>query len=186
MKYDIVPLPEERWKGHLLPFAYTSQHCYDAEITQSDGLFSARFVKKPLETPFVYDMEEDDFPDALYADWWDGAEAFGVLVGDELVACIEIWREEWSKRLRVTELWVAEDYRRQGIGAALMSLAKQRARELHCRAVMLETQTNNEKAIAFYLSQGFSFFGFDRSAYGNRDVDNRKVRLELGVYLEET
>jgi ribosomal protein S18 acetylase RimI-like enzyme len=55
---------------------------------------------------------------------------------------------------------------------------------MNCRAMMLETQSCNENAIAFYIAQGFSFFGFDRSCYGNKDIENCEVRLELGLYVE--
>ena len=104
---------------------------------------------------------------------------------DGLLAAIEIWHEKWSNRLRVTELWVDASLRRKGVGTRLMNLAKQRAQELGCRALMLETQSCNENAIAFYLSQGFTFFGFDRSCYGNNDVEKREVRIELGLYLPQ-
>ena len=36
MNYEIQPLPVEKWKGHKIPFCYTSSHYYEAEITQSD------------------------------------------------------------------------------------------------------------------------------------------------------
>ncbi len=68
-------------------------------------------------------------------------------------------------------------------GHALMDFAKQQAKELGCRVLILETQSCNETAIAFYLAQGLTFFGFDRCCYGNRDVENREMRLELGCYM---
>jgi ribosomal protein S18 acetylase RimI-like enzyme len=71
----------------------------------------------------------------------------------------------------------------QGVGTQLMNIAKEQARKLKCRVIMLETQSCNTPAIAFYLSQGFEFFGFDRSAYGNNDVEKCEVRLELGQYI---
>jgi ribosomal protein S18 acetylase RimI-like enzyme len=70
------------------------------------------------------------------------------------------------------------------MGKALMNLAKQKAKEMGCRAMVLETQSCNENAIAFYRAQGFSFFGFDRSCYGNRDIENHEVRLEMGLYMD--
>ena len=89
-----------------------------------------------------------------------------------------------SNRLRVTSIWVAEKYRRKGFGKNLLTLAKSKALELGCRALMLETQSCNDKAIAFYLSQGLTLFGFDRSCYSNSDIEKHEVRLELGMYLE--
>ena len=48
---------------------------------------------------------------------------------------------------------------------------------------MLETQSCNAAAIAFYRSQGFTLNGFDRSCYGNDDVQRREVRLDLVFFL---
>ena len=44
-----------------------------------------------------------DYPDSLYQDHWEGAEAYGVVSDSgELLACIEVCPEEWSNRLMVT------------------------------------------------------------------------------------
>lgn len=176
-------LPKERWQGHVLPMRYETAHYFDAEISQSDRGFEARFVKRPFEQATTRG-DGGDYPDRLYEKWWEGAEAYGVLENGELVACVEVWKEGWSNRLRVTEFWVDKSHRRKGLGRALMDFAKQCAKELGCRVLMLETQSCNETAVAFYLAQGLSFFGFDRCCYGNRDVENREVRLELGCYID--
>jgi len=180
--FQIQHLPKEQWQGHNFLFRYETSHYYDAEIITGEEQFTARFTKRAFEKPIRIGGEEGD--DRLYAPWWEGAEAYGVLEDGGLIACVELWKEEWSKRLRVTELWVADSHHRRGIGGALMDFAKQRARELGCRALMLETQSGNENAIAFYLAQGLTLFGFDRSCYTNRDVERRDVRLELGCYIE--
>lgn len=180
MNRDIKPLLKEQWQGYELDFRYETANYYDAAIKQDSSGFYASFIKKPFSAPIT-----KEFKDKLFPDHWDGAQAFGIFDGDYLIACLEIWKEEWSNRLRVTELWVDEKYRRQGIGKKLMDLAKKKAQEWGCRVLFLETQSCNEKAIAFYLSQGFTFFGFDRSCYGNQDIENREVRIELGMYLEK-
>jgi len=48
---------------------------------------------------------------------------------------------------------------------------------------MLETQSCNEAAIAFYLAYGFSLIGFDACCYGNKDIEGKEVRLEFGLFL---
>ena len=132
--------------------------------------------------------EEYDFPDRLYQDHWEKAEAFGI-VGEEngekkLLACVEICPEEWSNRLMVTELWVTDELKRQGIGRRLMDLAKEKAREQNRRALILETQSCNVRAIAFYLSQGLQLIGFDSCCYTNRDVERHEIRFDMGILLE--
>ncbi len=51
------------------------------------------------------------------------------------------------------------------------------------RMAVLETQTCNERAIAFYRKCGFQVIGFDLYAYSNHDPEAHEVRLEMGKKL---
>lgn len=184
MKRKIVPLPKEQWKDCVVPIGYTSHAYYDVELLQEEAGFTASFRLKPMETPVVHTPEECDFADRLYADYWENAFAWGVVEDGKLLAAIETCPEEWNNRLRVTELWVSEPLRRQGVGHALMALAKEQARRERRRAVVLETQSCNVNAIGFYLHEGFSLIGFDACCYTNHDIERREVRLEMGWLRE--
>ena len=145
-------------------------------------------MKKRFEKPFVHE-EHGDFPDILFPDYWEGAQVFGIVSEEngkkEILACIEICPEEWSNRLMVTELWVSEKLRRQGIGSALMNIAKEKAKEQGRRAVILETQSCNTGAIAFYRRQGFKLIGFDACCYTNRDIEKKEVRFNMGFFPDQ-
>ena len=184
-QYEIVALPKEQWKGTPIPMATRNDSYYDFEISplNHDGC-TVSIVRKPAEQEIVHTPEEYDFPDGLYQDHWEKAEAYGVVgTGGEMLACIEVCPEEWSNRLMVTELWVSEELRRKGIGKRLMDKAKEIAVNQKRRAVILETQSCNTKAIAFYLSQGFELIGFDTCCYTNNDIGRREVRINLGYFF---
>lgn len=100
-----------------------------------------------------------------------------------LLACIELCPEEWSNRLLVTELWVSEGLQGQGLGKRLMDKAKEIAALQKRRAIILETQSCNTKAIGFYLHQGFALIGFDSCCYTNDDIARREVRVNLGCFF---
>lgn len=104
---------------------------------------------------------------------------------EELIACVETCPEEWFNRLRVCELWVHENYRRQGIAHRLMAVAKEQARLERRRAIILETQSCNAGAIAFYRQEGFTLIGFDSCCYSNRDIERKEVRMELGILYQK-
>ena len=188
MEYEIQPLPKAAWKGVPIPLRYTTEEYYDLEIAGGRDGFQIRMEKKKLDAPVTHSPEQYDFPDCLYQDYWEKAEAWGIVSEENgerrLLACIELCPEEWSNRLMVTELWVADELHRRGIGTRLMNLAKQRARAQNRRAVILETQSCNVRAIAFYLSQGFELIGFDSCCYTNRDVARHEVRFDFGFFLE--
>ena len=185
MHYDIVPLPKEQWKGTVILMTIRSDSYYDIELSplNSEGSIIS-LVRKTAEKEIVHTPEEYDFPDSLYQDYWEGAEAYGVLTDEgEMAACIEVCPEEWSNRLMVTELWVRDDLRGKGIGKRLMDKAKEVAISQKRRAVILETQSYNTNAIGFYLHQGFELIGFDTCCYTNNDIGRREVRINLGYFF---
>lgn len=185
MNYEVVYLPREQWQGQPLLIGYTTEEYYDVTVEQTERGFSLDVTKKRFEKPVTHTPEENDFPDRLYAKWWPNACAWGVIIDGVLKAAIETAVEEWSNRLRVTELWVDRDYQKKGIGHALMETAKEQARKKHCRAVMLETQSCNANAVGFYLHEGFTLIGLDTCCYRNDDLSRKEVRLELGWFPEE-
>ncbi|WP_035795546.1 GNAT family N-acetyltransferase [Butyrivibrio sp. WCD3002] len=189
MEYEIVSLPKEEWQGTPIMMRNTSEEYYDLEIEESDDEFSAKMVKKKFDTPVTHTPEEYDFPDKLYQEFWEGAEAFGIVAEEngekKLLACIEFCPEEWSNRLLITELWVADELHRKGIGTKLMNLAKEKAKAQGRRAIMLETQSCNVRAITFYRKQGFKLMGFDRCCYTNRDIERHEVRFNLVFFMDD-
>ena len=178
--YDIVYLPPSRWKGEILPMRYTTREYYNLSVCRTGSGLGVTFEKRAFDAPVTHTAEEYDFPDRLYADWWEGAEAWGIVRDDALLAAVEFCPEDWSNRLRVTELWVSPALQGQGYGAALMAVARRRAVHDNRRGILLETQSCNVHAIGFYLHEGFTLIGFDAFAYSNRDPARREVRMELG------
>ena len=181
---EIVPLPKEQWKGTPIPLSYTTREYYDVDITEHDDGFRVDMVRKPMEAPVTHNPEDYDFPDSLYQPHWEGAQAWGVVEDGKLLACIETCPEEWSNRLMVTELWVCEALRRQGVGHRLMAIAKEQATCENRRAIILETQSCNVDAIAFYRHEGFELIGFDSCCYTNRDIERREVRFDMGFFMD--
>lgn len=183
----IVPLPKEEWEGTILPMRYTTEHCFDLKMERNAQGYEITFHKQKLDSPVTHVPEAYDFSDRLYQPHWEKAYAWGIVSEQEgtrkLLACIETCPEEWSNRLMVTELWVHEKLRRQGIGHRLMAIAKEQAWLEHRRALILETQSCNTGAICFYEQEGFSLIGFDSCCYSNRDRERKEIRLDMGCFF---
>lgn len=187
--YHIIHLPKEQWEGSVIPMRYTTNEYFDVAVSQTVNGYEIKLEKRDFEKPVSHYPEEYDFPDRLYAPHWEKACAWGIVAdgegGKELRACIETCPEEWSNRLIVTELWVHEDLRRQGIGHALMALAKEQAVSENRRALILETQSCNVGAISFYQKEGFALAGFDSCCYSNRDLERKEVRIDMAYLLRQ-
>ncbi len=181
----IVALPKDKWKGTPIPLVTRSDSYYDLEISPlgREGC-TVKIARKPSGQEIVHTPEEYGFPDSLYQDHWEKAEAYGVVSdAEELLACIEVCPEEWSNRMMVTELWVCDELQGKGLGKRLMDKAKELAVKQNRRAIILETQSCNTNAIGFYLHQGFELIGFDTCCYTNNDIGRREVRINLGFFF---
>ena len=179
---NIEKLDKQEWKGEHLPVSYTSEYYYDISIERTEDGFSIPVQKKKFDMPFTHVPEDGDYPDRLYEDWWEKAEAFGIVEDGKLLAAIEINPEEWSNRLLITELFTDEKIRRKGYGKKLIDLAKKMTLEQGYRVLMLETQSSNVNAVDFYLSQGFTLIGFDSCCYTNTDMQRKEVRFNMGWF----
>lgn len=190
--FHVIHLPKEQWEGTVIPMRYTTEEYFDVKIDmdketgKEEKGYYVSIRKCKFDQPVSHTPEEYDFPDKLYQPHWEKAYAWGIVSEEEetpeLLACIETCPEEWSNRLIVTELWVHEKFRRQGIAHALMAIAKEQAVLEHRRAVILETQSCNVGAIRFYQKEGFELIGFDSCCYSNRDLERKEVRINMGYF----
>ncbi len=74
---------------------------------------------------------------------------------------------------KIGRMAVLPDYRRQGVGAALLSTLVNRAKTLGLPLVMLEAQVG---ALAFYNRYGFTAYG---DIYVDAGIDHRKMVRKL-------
>ena len=187
MKNHIIhKLRKDIWKGTLLPIEYTSKEYYDVNMQRTDDGFQISIQKKKFTKPFIHSLEDCEYQDKLYEDWWEDAEAFGIIEDNKLLAAIEICPESWTNRLIITELFVDEKLRRQGYGKKLLDIAKKITVEKNYRTLILETQSSNINAVDFYLHAGFTLIGFDSCCYTNTDLERKEIRLNMGWFPVKT
>ena len=187
MKNHIIhKLRKDIWKGTLLPIEYTSKEYYDVNMQRTDDGFQISIQKKKFTKPFIHSLEDCEYQDKLYEDWWEDAEAFGITEDNKLLAAIEICPESWTNRLIITELFVDEKLRGQGYGTKLLDIAKKITVEKNYRTLILETQSSNINAVDFYLHAGFTLIGFDSCCYTNTDLERKEIRLNMGWFPIKT
>jgi [ribosomal protein S18]-alanine N-acetyltransferase len=85
-----------------------------------------------------------------------------------------------ADELHVLNVATAAEYRRRGIGLALMNQALAYARDRKARLVVLEVRLSNEAAIQLYRSMGFFAIGLRPGYY----ADNGEDALEMVLVLD--
>ena len=172
---EIRKLDRKTYEGQKFVLRYITNGYYD--IAQSNTGFL--IVYKRFENP-----TEMSFEDSMFNEWLEDPVAYGSFEEGKLVGYVEGTLEKWNNRYRISNICVFDDaLRHGGIGTALMNTILQEAKESGARMAVLETQTCNENAIAFYRKNGFEIIGFDLFAYTNTDPERHEIRIEMGKQL---
>ena len=81
------------------------------------------------------------------------------------------------RTLRVHDVRIDFEHRRQGLGSAMLYMAIGEARQRQLRAVAAETHTDNLPAAAFFSKCGFELSGLDIRKNTNHDLVKEVVTL---------
>ena len=173
---EIRPLDREIYAGKTFTACYRTNGYY--EIRPSETGFQMDYV------PFA-EPTERSFDDVFFGEWLEEPVAFGAFEGERLLGYVEGAPEGWNNRYRISNICIFEENARgKGLGTLLMQAIQRAAEAAGARMIVLETQTCNENAIAFYKRNGFSIIGFDLYSYSNDDPERHEVRIEMGKKLK--
>lgn len=172
---QIQKLDKTVYAGRKFTAQYRTNGYY--AILPSESGFEMRY------TAFESTVEKS-FDDAMLSEWLDDPTAFGAFEDGRLIGYVEGFLEKWNNRYRISNICIFDfENRRRGLGQTLMETILREAESTGARMAILETQTCNENAIAFYRRNGFEIIGFDLYAYSNEDPERREVRIEMGKRL---
>ena len=174
---ETVRLDREKYAGKKFTVRYKTNGYYD--ICASENGFALKYV--PFEV-----TAEKSFDDEFFGEWLDDPVAFSAFENGEMIGYVEGAHEGWNNRFRISNICVFDDSMRQkGVRTMLMEQIMKAAEASGARMAVLETQSCNEKAIAFYKRNGFELIGFDLYSYSNTDPERHEVRFEMGKKLKQ-
>jgi streptothricin acetyltransferase len=164
---------------------YETQEIYAVEKRETDlhTLIDIRLVR--LGTPYRASFEQDFTPEdcAWYRRLVEKGCCFGAYQQERLIgfAIGEIIPEDHL--LRVWEFHVMSEFRRRGVGRALMQRVIAQARGERLPTILLETQNTNVKAVRFYRSMGFALESLDLSPPHYQKLGGQEAS-EVAFYMK--
>ncbi|MFW9990677.1 MAG: GNAT family N-acetyltransferase [Candidatus Odinarchaeota archaeon] len=174
MKFEQI-FAEDYPENKIVSFYYESDNYYDIEAVKHGEGWTFNVVLKRFRKTFVKNVKEE-----VFASYKEPAEYHVVKTSEgEEIGHLVISKQDWNKTTRIWDIGVDNRYQRRGIGTEMIKLAEKRAKAWDHRALVLETQSSNYKAIQFYLKQGFELRGLDMASYSNEDVEKHEVRFEM-------
>lgn len=172
---EIKMLDREIYAGQKFTARYVTKGYYDISAKESGFQIEYKAFEAPVKK---------SFEDVFFSDWQDNPVAYGAFENERLLGYVEGFLETWNNRYRISNICIFDNAdRRRRIGSLLMDTILKEAEASKARMVVLETQTCNESAIAFYRGYGFELIGFDLYLYSNKDPEKHEVRIEMGKKL---
>lgn len=161
-------------QGKKVFHQYTSKYYYQVRLNTTSAGWRIDLKLQKFAIPFVKKLETD-----IFSDYKEDLQVYVAKEQGKEAALIAFNHQAWNNCTRVWDLYVEDLFQRNGIGSQLLAIAHQKATQWGSRALVLETQSCNVKAINFYRKHQFNLVGLDLLSYSNEDVVNKEVRLEM-------
>ena len=157
-------LPSLMAINHSTSSDYVWQLDLRSEANQVTASF--REVRLPRSVDVIYPRN----PSALGDEWTKRDVVLVAVQGEVPVGYICAVEEHASAVARITDLAVAEGYRRRGAASALLAAVQAWALVRGVRRIILETQSKNHPCIKLAQKFGYEFCGYNDRYYSTQDV----------------
>ena len=157
-------LPRLMAMGH----SCISDYVWQLEVRRESNQVTASFreVRLPRSVEVAYPRA----PFTLADEWMKRDAVFVALHESEPVGYICVMEEHASSIAWVTDIVVAPERRRQGVGSALLTAAQNWALERGVRRLVVEMQSKNQACIRLAQKFGYEFCGYNDQYYPTQDV----------------
>lgn len=148
---------------HSVETTHVWQMDTNSDVDQVEVRF--REIRLPRAVKLQYPRNPIDM-----ADTWTRKNLFLVAaLQGRPVAYLTIEIQQ-SLTVRVSDLVVSEQVRKQGIGSALLMAARDWTRQRGIKRMVVEVQAKNHAAIQLARKLGFEFCGFCDDYFANHDI----------------
>lgn len=151
-----------------LDHSVLSDYVWQLELRREPNQVMVNF--REVRLPRSVEVKYPRNPFAL-ADEWTKRDAVLVALQENVPVGYASLTEEHANAIAwVSDLVVAAEKRRRGVGSALVSAAQAWALERGARRLVLEMQSKNQACIRLAQKFGFEFCGYNDQYYPTQDV----------------
>jgi ribosomal protein S18 acetylase RimI-like enzyme len=155
--------------------AFITQRVWQMILNVESANIQVGFQLAPLPRPLT--LPGVPISDALLQSWQRGDCMYASRQDATITGFIHLAPDPAKRMGRLEHHIVHRDLRRQGIGSALLETALQWSRDHHLRSLIVEVNTKNHPAIAFYTHHGFAFSGFHERFYSDQEIILHLARM---------
>jgi ribosomal protein S18 acetylase RimI-like enzyme len=150
-----------------LEHASNTEYVWQLELRREAGQLVATFREVRLPRPIPLQYPHD--PYSLADEWTQKAGAFAAIIGEQPVGYMCL-TERPASVAWITDLVVAPEARRQGVGSALLTAAQDWGMARGHRRLFMEMQSKNYPAIRMAQKHAYEFCGYNDHYYLTQDV----------------
>jgi GNAT superfamily N-acetyltransferase len=145
-----------------------SDYVWQLELKRETGQVNANFreVRLPRSVEVKYPRD----PFTLGDEWMKRDLVLAAVQESRPVGYLSAMENLASAMVWVTDLVVAPEQRRQGVGSALLNAAQEWALERGARRLVIEMQSKNQACIRMAQKYGYEFCGYNDQYYPTQDV----------------
>lgn len=167
---------DRKYQGYEINVYYETDYYYDVITNKKENEITFELIKKKFDKTIIksYSFKLFSRKDNI---------CYGCVNDDKIICLLEYYLDKEYNILKIENIYVDNDYRNHKLGHLLMNFAINKAKENKVRAIKLETESCNIKAIDFYTSFNFDISGFDKYKYTNEDVKDKEIDLEMILEL---
>jgi ribosomal protein S18 acetylase RimI-like enzyme len=151
-----------------LDHSVSSDYVWQLEIRREPNQVTAAF--REVRLPRSVELKYPRNPLALADEWMKHDAVLVALQADEPVGYTCLMEEHTSAIAWVTDLVVAPERRRRGVGSALLTAGQAWALDKKVRRLVLEVISKNQAGIRLAQKFGYEFCGYNDQYYPNQDV----------------
>jgi ribosomal protein S18 acetylase RimI-like enzyme len=167
--FEIRPAsPHDLTRLMALDHSCFSDYVWQLELRREVGQTTSSFREVRLPRSITVNYPRD--PMALSEQW---NKRDGLLVATEDAVPVGYLGMVWegtSELVRVTDLVVAPERRRQGVASSLLTAAQAWAMDRKIQRMILEMQSKNQPCIRLAQKFGYEFCGYNDQYYPTQDV----------------